>query len=560
MMINEARRAGDFRKADAYRGIATSAAIDWVVDAISLGSSVIDMAAGGALFDGAAENAAEAAGQAARTQGQVLDDALKEITEGMIGGASGVSLDGKKWLDNGWIRQMAGPASRIFKAFADPMTQTAGQDGLIGGGFIDPGEVDISGAGGDTLRAARTQSDQYFTEIYTRVSGNDPRFTQKAVNEAIDPPDMTLLQGFESILKPSFYVTTVRDLMIGAPDGIADGLASDQANRLDTLASTLEGMGWLVDKLDEFTSAQWGAGLDEIFEQVSESMRQNDISLQFARDSVSTVEDFMKTIDDFANDGGMLDNLLGGAEGLLEQLKLSPEKIGLPDWAPEWMFQWAFDIFNVFLDQMKGGVGWVNDLFRPILDEFIETQTAKAQRHLDDISEVIREGGEVELFLQASYDTVMEGLATFTDAVGRWVTQDWDAQATELRNRASQLREDRVINRAERFRAWVATYGQGQVDAWKGTYGGDVEEGYKPHVPAWEIDAVTRVHQMIMDRCDELEQEAALFQPYNDRYRSMADEEKAACDGLSSGQGQGNLEEFWRHADRLAEVAANVGL
>ncbi len=564
MMMNEARRAGDFRKADAYRGIATSGAVDLVVDAIALAASAVDLAMLGAGFDGAAENFLEEIGKGALRGTKGLEEML---VPKILSGGAGFDVGGEQlgknlgeWLPQDWFKTLAGPASRVFKSVADPMTATAGPNGLLGGGFVDPGEVDITGAGGDVLRGARSQSDTYFTEIYESVKGDDPRFTQQAVNEAIDPPDMTLLQAYESLLKPSFYLTTIRDLLIGGVDVQADSNASTGAQMLDMLADVLVGLEPFVQKINETMSSQFGAGLDEMLAQLAENMRQHEISLQFARDSITTVEDFMQLLRDLGNEGGAIDSIMEGVREELVGMKTSPEAMGLPEWAPQWMFDWAIEIFNGFLDQMAGGVDWIDDTFRPILDEFVDMQMDKAQVHLDDIAEVLREGGEVEVFLQAAHDKVMEATATFADAASRWVDGDYKDEATALRDRADQLRQERLENRVERFRAWVATYGQGQVDAWKGVHGDNVEEGYRPRVPQWEIDAVNQVHGMVMDRCDELEDEAALFQVHNDRYRSMADEDKEACDGLAGGQGLGNLEQFWFHADRLAEVAAAVGL
>jgi len=564
MMMNEARRAGDHRKADAYKGIATSSAIDFIVDGLALASSVIDFVAMGTLFDGVAENGLEAVGQAAKTAGR---DVTERVFNKALSGLAGTDVTDNRWakefgewLPVDWFKAIAGPGARLFKSAMDPMTATSGADGLLGGGFIDPGEVSITGAGGAEMRGAREQSQEYYEGIYERVASDDPRFTQKAVNEAVDPPDMTVLQGFESILKPSFYATAIKDLFISTPDSMYDGAHTDQARLLDGLANGLEAAQPWMQKLNEVASDQWGAGLDEILLQIGESMRQQEVSLQFARDGITSIEEFMKMLRDFANEGGVVDDAISGVQEAFESMKLSADDLGIPDWAPDWMFQWAFDAFNTYLDGMKGGAGWINDMFRPMLDGFIEVQMDKAQVHLDDVSEVIREGGQVELFLQESFDQVMDGAATLAEAAANWVDGDYSDEINGLRSRAEQLRQARLENRTERFRAWVATYGQGQVDAWKGVHGGDVEEGYRPTVPQWEVDAVDRVHGMVMARCDELEEEAALFQPHNDRYREMANDDKAECDSLAGGQGLGNLEEFWRHADRLAQVAANVGL
>jgi len=562
MKMNEARREGDFRRAAAYQNLATSAGIDAICDTISLVGSATDLVACGTLFNGAVGNMSEGFAAIGKQATRSIE-ADRFINAAL--GTGGTLKNGEFELEGfgDWWKALSGPAARIFKAFANPMAATSGPDGLLGGGYIDPGEVEISGAAGDELRSARQRSAAQFEEHYTNLAGNNPRFTQKAVNEAIETPEPSAAETFDSFMKPSTFFTAYRDLLISIPDIADDAAGGGGAAMLDGIATTLDTVaGPMVEKINEVIDT-WEPGLDAMLENAAEALRQQEISLQFARESMGDVDDFMELLAGFADDGAQLDSLFEGAAETLETGKLTAEGIGMPDWVPSFLYQWAFDVYNASIDVMIASIHWANENARPVLDDFIEGQTEKAQAHIAEIQEVLREGGQAEVFLQEAHETITDAMADFAEMVAGWdlgIPGDFTDAVNYLRAEAERQRQDQMENRVERFRAWVASYGQGQVDAWKGEYADDVEGGYKPRVPQWEIDAVNNVYGMVIERLDFLEEEAALWDPYNERYRELAEREKDAALGLAGGEGRGNMEEFWRHADRLAEVAANVGL
>ena len=157
------------------------------------------------------------------------------------------------------------------------------------------------------------------------------------------------------------------------------------------------------------------------------------------------------------------------------------------------------------------------------------------------------------------------GITNFAEAVANWdpsfATDGFSRALDWIREESRKQQSDAVENRAERFRAWAATYGQGQVDAWKGVHEDpDVQEGYNPHIPQWEIDAVETTYEMILERQAEIDEEAHLYVPHAARYVEQATESYEACVEASGQRGRENLENFWMHADRIADCARGVGL
>jgi len=561
MMVDTMQRQGDFEKAKKYQGFAQGAVVDGIFDTIDLIGSVTDVVALGTVPTGAAG---------------AVTDGLSNMGKRVVGESDGIVQQMTKGIDTSdaaigdfsidVVQTLAGraaggaPAGVSKKGGVAKIVELLG-GGLMEGGYVDPGEVDITTAGQEEIGGAREESAAFFEALYASLAGDHPRFHQGAINKAISGDNKDWLETYDAMLKPSTYAAGFADLLIGMPSRIDD---AGGAAILDGIAGAMD---WaarpVLEKINEMI-VEWKPGLDELLLNVTQAIADQEVSLQFARDAVTNVDEFMDFIEGIGDDEGMLDRTFQGVAASMESAKLTAETFGIPDWVPAFLYMPAFMAWNAHIDLQIMGVNWVNDSMRPMLDEFVGAQTAKAQEHLAQIQEVIAEGSTAEQLLQGAHEVLSDGMVRFAEAVDNWDPQlatngvsmalDW------LREEGRKQRQEAVDNRAERFRAWAATYGQGQVDAWKGAHEEEVRQGYMPEVPAWEIAAVETTYAMIVERHALLETEAALYQPHADSYLESATESYAACQSAAGSTGRDNLENFWLHADRIADCAKGVGL
>jgi hypothetical protein len=561
MMVDTMQRQGDFEKAKKYQGFAQGAVVDGIFDTIDLVGSVTDVIALGTIPTGAAGAVTDGLSNMGKRVVGESADITRRMTDGVGDSAGDIARFELEILGTLAGRAAGGAPTGAGKKGGVAKVVSLLGGGLMEGGYVDPGEIDMSTVGQDAIAAGRAQSASFFQGIYESLAADNPRFHQKAINKALSDDDKSWLEEFDAMLKPSTYAAGFADLLIAMPSRIDD---AGGGAILDGIAGALD---WaaapVLEKLNEFI-VEWKPGLDELLLNVTQAIADQEVSLQFARDAVQNVDDFMDVLDGIADDEGMLDRAFSGAAGAMESAKLTAETFGIPDWVPSFLYMPAFAVWNAHLDLQIMGVNWVNASLRPMLDEFVEGQTLKARVHLDQIQEVIAEGSTAEQLLQGAHEVLSEGMVNFAEAVANWDPQfatngvsmalDW------LREEGRKQRQEAVENRAERFRAWAASYGQGQVDGWKGVHEQEVHDGYNPEVPAWELEAVQTTYDLIVDRHAELQEEAALYTPHADSYLETATESFEACQSAGGSRGRDNLETFWLHADRLSDVAKELGL
>ena len=565
MMVDVARNEGDFEKANKYQDFARGAVVDGIFDMIGFVTGVVDVAAAGAVPAGAAGAATDGIADIAMRMVRESDDIAGHIVDGVNpsdrGELAEFGIDVLDQLVRHAGRGSGGAAQGAGKKGGVSQVISLLGGGLMEGGYVDAGEIDTSPQGQNEITGARSQSAEFFQGLYASLDGDKPKFHQKAINEAVNT-DKNWLKDYEAMLKPSTYAAGFADLMISIPSGIE---SIGGGPLLDGIGSAMDSLaGPALTKINEVIET-WKPGLDELLASVAESIAEQQASLQFARDAIARVGEFGDFLDGLADEEGSLASVMEGLAANMEASKLTAETFGIPDWVPAFLYLPAFMSFNAFLDLQIAGVNWVNDSMRPMLDTFIESQTDKMDAILERINRVVAEGSTAEQLLQGAHQTLSVGITNFAEAVANWdpsfATDGFSRALDWIREESRKQQSDAVENRAERFRAWAATYGQGQVDAWKGVHEDpDVQEGYNPHIPQWEIDAVETTYEMILERQAEIDEEAHLYVPHAARYVEQATESYEACVEASGQRGRENLENFWMHADRIADCARGVGL
>ncbi|MCB9760374.1 MAG: DUF4157 domain-containing protein [Alphaproteobacteria bacterium] len=562
VQAQEAERNRDFRRAGQYRTLARGSAIDAVVDFIGLVSTLGSMGTANALPGEVGEDMAEAAGKTFR---EIAGD---KALSGMLGVKSDTVGTVGEQINRGKDSWLTGTQSfgnlMYHMGLGDAMAYST--DGLFGGHYIEPSQVSGDGQVAGILGAARDATQGEFDTAWADLEGDNPKWTQKLINDITNPQPGSALQAYSDFLSPSAWI------------GRFAGWGADFLNSADTathggVAAFLRANAQLMDQFlgpGIETLAQWirdaKEPLDLMAENLAEALRQQEVSLQAIRDSIPHVNDFLEKVNTIADAGGTVHNFAETAASTVEGWHMTGDRLGIPSWVPSWTYQWALDAFNSLLNRIASGIRNVRDQWLPQIDQFVESQTSWAQDQLTSIEDAVREGGEVETMLQEAHRTVVDGVASLLEAFADWevlgeidfaAAVDWCVEAA---NRWAQNVEDQGFQaRLDEFKEYMRSTAQQAVDQWKADHADSVEQAYAPEVPQGELDAVGQAWQIISARMDELADEQPDWHANNFRLKIRA--QLAYRTALAQGgqSGQQAMDTFWSNANILAEVASAIG-
>ncbi len=565
MAANEAERQGDFRRAAKYRDLASGDAINVIVDGIamvcSIGSAMTANIAPGEV----GEDLAEAGGNAAKTT-------FRELAGNKFrSGLTGVDPDSNARTAGEWINRgnsvtgLAGLSQsynnlKYHVGLGDAMAY--GPDGLFGGHYIEPGAVrGGTGRAVGVLQSARERTVETFSNSWGDLEGKDPKWTQKIINDILQPGEGSALDAYSRFLSPTAWIGA---LFSGFRAGVnlVDDLSSGAAGSI--LRATASGLDGVIKPGIETLNA-WikdaKPGLDQLLLNMGESLTQQRLSLQRLRDSAATVDQFLAGIAGLGEQGGQIEQMVNSVASRVEGLQVSKESLGIPSWVPEFTYSWALRSLNSVVRSISGGVRQAGTAALPAVNNFIQEKTAWARSQLADITTAIGEGGEVETMLQSGYDTFAQSVAQMAQTFAAWdATVDIDIPGAVdwLTTTAAQAEDSAHSSRVDEFKSYLRGDAQGQVDSWRGEHGPSVEQSYYPEVPAGELAAVDEAYAMIVARLDEIEPSMD-GTPHVQLWRQQAENAYNGAKSRAGGRGQEALEGFWEQVDQLAQVGGAVG-
>jgi hypothetical protein len=557
---NEAENNGQFEKAAKYRSLASGDALNVIVDGIALAASIASTASAGTLPGEVGEDAAEA-----------VKDASKSLGDKVFAGALGLGKSGADTASK-QINRWGGPADGIAATtkswnniktaigLGDAMKQSP--NGLLGGHFIEPSTLKNNTPLVQGMAVARQKTIEEFSAAWIDLEGNNPKFYQKLINDILNPPGTSGLDIYSALISPSSWIKHLLQGMRVGAQGLNDLTSGGAANVLRVAATGLQTLVQpAVDMINSLVTT-YKPALDEMLLNFADAIRNQQVSLQFARDSITSVDSFLESIGRMADSGGGLDKALDSIIARAAGLRLDPANVEVPWYLPDWAVLEAVDAFNSMVASITGKLQSVKDKAMTSVDAFVDEQVAWGQAQLAQIQEVIKEGGQAEQMLQSGYDTFAAGIATLAEAIAQWdatVSPDIPAAVAWLTEKADAIESSTFEAKIKEFQSFMAGDAQGKVDSWRGDHRESVEQAYYPEVPAHEVAAFEDAASGVKDQLDEYallvekdERSVKVWQKHQIQWSRAV----AAANAARGAKGQGAVEDFWAAADDLAEVAA----
>ena len=557
---NDAENSGQFEKAGKYRSLAAGDALNLIVDGIALAASVASTASAGTLPGEMGEDAAEAVKEASKGLGDKVfagaiglgksggDTASKQINR-WGGPAEGIAATSKSWNN---IKAAIG--------LGDAMKQSP--NGLLGGHFIEPSTLKNNTPLVQGMAVARQKTIEEFSAAWTDLEGSNPKYYQKLINDILAPPGTSGLDTYSALISPSSWIKHLLQGMRVGGQGLNDLTSGGAASVLRITATGLQALVQpAVDMINSF-STTYKPALDEMLLNFADAVRNQQVSLQFARNSITSVDSFLGSIGTFADSGGGLDKALDSIIASAAGLRLDPASVEIPWYLPDWVVLEAVEAFNSMVASITAKLQSVKDKAMTSVDGFVDEQVAWGQAQLAKIQEVIKEGGQAEQMLQSGYDTFAAGIATLAEAIAQWdatIAPDIPAAVAWLTEKADAMEASTFEARIKEFQSFMAGDAQGKVDSWRGDHSESVEQAYYPTVPAHEVAAFEEAASDVKDQLDEYavlvekdEKSVKVWQKHQIQWNRAV----AAANAARGAKGQGAVEDFWAAADDLAEVAS----
>jgi hypothetical protein len=243
----------------------------------------------------------------------------------------------------------------------------------------------------------------------------------------------------------------------------------------------------------------------------------------------------------------------------ISSAQIDPEQLDIPGWVPESTYMWAIDGINSMIGSVASGIDSVNSSVIPVIDSFVEEQTAWAQGQLDSISLAVAEGGEVDTLLQGSFQMVQDGISMMMEQFAEWepvLDLGFTEAVASLRSAATSVEDSSYSSRVDDFKNFLQTDAQAQVDSWKAEHKESVETAYYMPVLDEDISAVEQAWGILDPKLNEAVSDNQLpFRTYQSALVAVA--EAKAQKGK---KGQEALNKVWGAGDMLASIAGRLGV
>lgn len=550
-----AEAEGQFTKAAFFRDQARGQVFRSVTSVLKAVAAWVGAGTAGVVPGGAPGNMA----QLLSTSGQKFIDTL-----GSLGGSNGYDTAGNVvdrfsgagdtlgGLGQGYNNLLAA------SGFGDAMKRTS--DGFMGGHYIGREQLGASGTEAALiLAAARSGTIDQMNADWTSLQGEPPLWHQDVINKIVAPESGSwVLQGLNIATQPSEWLRLQFAGMRHVMTFLGDTGLEAVAGMASLAESALTGIAQpFIDNINEWIGEN-KPRLDEWLQELSTKLSEQRISLEFIRNMLTGAENMVQSVADFANEGGVVDQTLDPLINRVGGIRLEGSSLGIPDWVPSRLYQWALDRINGLFQRAAGGIRNIKNTIREGVDAKLDQVTDWAQEKIDMLQESLSEGGEVETLMNEQLAEVQQLVAQATEAFAAWDGQiplDFNGAAEWLNSVAEQASSATNSARQERWLEYIRTVAAAYVEQWKARHSEEVHRNYYPAMPPAELSAVNEAYQLLLNNYTEV---AASDSPDAGVASERLGELQAAyqaCVAFSGQTGRGPLQGLWAAEERLARLA-----
>lgn len=497
-----AEAQGQYGIAGKYRDLAMSNAIFTVIDTLSVIGSLIGVFGTNLIPAEIGENVTESMVKSIGKGGQkqIVKTLLKVLgTIGAKAGATGAG-NGLSYDDN----DPAGDTAVVSDILATIGLGNSLTTGLGSGiyamrtegldGLVEAPEDDV-------LEVAWRYTKERMADVRA-MSQDDPQWAQSILNTIMEPPGVGALDVFDMLLTPSNLfggiTLLIRKMGLGAGD------ASSISAGIGAIASGLDVVGQPFFDLINGKIVEWKGNIGEFTAGLADNLAQQKVSMDVMRSGLAGLHGVLDMVDGLADDGTVLTDLISGAMGQLGGLRNL--RLNLPWWL-RWMEAALLVPVNAAVDAVRSGMAYLVGEVRSSIDARIEEVTGWVRGQIAVVDEALAEGGSVEQVMTMAQAAVVNAVTEFETAL-----KSWDPGAVNLSGAIAWLREMQAAVPAgqsahERMRGWhafVATEGQGKVDAWRGKWSDEVTYAFRWQVQDYEMDAVSSIYEETVAGLDHL--------------------------------------------------------
>lgn len=436
--------------------------------------------------------------------------------------------------------------------FSDVMGRTA--DGFMGAHYIARQNLAASGtAGARIIGAAREQTLADMDAGWESLESDKPQWHQEVINKILsEDAGVSAYDMLNIALSPSEWIRLQFAGMRYVMTALGDGGLEDVATLAGLAETALTGVAQpFINNMSDWFQENKPA-LDEMVVALNTRIQEQTVSLAAIRGALDQAQVYTNQLGTLADAGGSIDRLFDPMLGTIQGMRISAERLGIPEWVPAFSYQWVIDATNSAVDR---GVRMVVDLKNGALsqlDQGLELAQDEITQTITFFQEAFVAGGELETMLQDELRGAQETAQLAAEAWTSWngdFSVDFNGAGDFFRKIAEKAAANMSSAKQDQWKVYVETVAQAYVDDWKSRHDHEVYENFAPFMPPGEIAAVQEVYQLVSANLD------AVGTPASDARRSALNDAYQACLSFNGQQGRDALEGLWAAEERLARIA-----